>query len=107
MNFDQLRVRLISHLRERIRNGEWTERSLARLSGTSQPHLHNVLKGVRILSTEMADRLMKTARLTVMDLFEQSEIDEISRRSNYGCCGGGVPPLPGTDPSTGPQFRPS
>jgi hypothetical protein len=32
-------------LRERVMNGEISERRLAQLTGISQPHMHNVLKG--------------------------------------------------------------
>ena len=71
MNFDHLRKLLVEFLRKKIRNGEWTERSLAKQADISQPHLHNVLKGVRVLSPEMADRLLETVGLTVRDLLEE------------------------------------
>ena len=45
--------------------GEVSERGLARLSNISQPHLHNVLKGVRTLSPEAADRLMRAMDITI------------------------------------------
>ena len=47
IGFEILRNRLIENIRYRIRNGELTERGLARRTGISQPHLHNLLKGVR------------------------------------------------------------
>jgi hypothetical protein len=45
-----------------------TERGLARLCGMSQPHLHNVLKNIRALSTDSADRLMRALNLSTEDL---------------------------------------
>ena len=63
---------LLDHLRQRvsgrIASGEVTERSLARLAGISQPHLHNVLKGIRTMTPDIADRLMSVLRITVIDL---------------------------------------
>ena len=59
---------LIDEARARIRNGEITERSLARMAGVSQPHVHNLLKGRRELSRASADRLLKAMRLSVTDL---------------------------------------
>lgn len=52
----------------RVQAGEVTERGLAKASGFSQPHLHNVLKGIRSLSNEKADRLMDVLRVGVGDL---------------------------------------
>lgn len=71
MYFALLNARLIAHLRGRVRGGESTERGLARAVGMSQPHLHNVLKGVKELSPGMADRILKSLGLTVLDLLEQ------------------------------------
>ncbi len=68
MSFSLLRERIRHSARESVRNGELTERGLARLTGFSQPHMHNVLKGVRILSTELADRLLRVLDLDVHDL---------------------------------------
>ena len=45
----ELRGRLVLRLRDMVRNGELTERALARTTGVSQPHIHNVLKGKREL----------------------------------------------------------
>ena len=59
---------LKAHLNRRIRNGELTERNLAKRIGLSQAHMHNVLKGARILTAEVADLLMLELDLTVSDL---------------------------------------
>ena len=48
-----------------MHSGEVSERRLARLSNISQPHLHNVLKGIRALSPEAADRLMQAMDITI------------------------------------------
>jgi transcriptional regulator with XRE-family HTH domain len=73
VNFQFLRARLMSHVRARVRNGEISERRLARLAGISQPHIHNVLKGARQLSTEMADRIMQRLRIDLLDLLTVGE----------------------------------
>ena len=74
MNFVKLRERLTADLRERVRRGEITERGLGRLTGVSQPHVHNVLNGKRLLSPEMADRLMAGLRIDLLDLVEPCEL---------------------------------
>jgi hypothetical protein len=73
MGFRLLQNRLIAHLQGRVRNGEITERGLARLCGVSQPHLHNVLKGVRELSTDTADQILRSLRLEMADLMEADD----------------------------------
>jgi len=70
MNFRDLENDFLEHLRGRIRSGELTERQLARLAGISQPHVHNVLKGKRLLSTELADTILDVLRLDLMQLIE-------------------------------------
>jgi transcriptional regulator with XRE-family HTH domain len=68
MDFQVLQIRLIAHIQARVRNGEVTERSLARLTGISQPHMHHVLKGARRLSMAMADRILERLRIDLLDL---------------------------------------
>ncbi|MGB7760713.1 MAG: XRE family transcriptional regulator [Bryobacteraceae bacterium] len=72
--FRQLESRLVSALRERIRRGELTERGTARLTGLSQPHIHNVLKGKRSLSMDAADTILLAIHLDTADLFQSSEL---------------------------------
>ncbi len=74
MTFLKLRERLIVSLRERIQRGELTERRLARLSGISQPHIHNVLNGKRTLSPEAADKVIATLGIELLDLVEPEEL---------------------------------
>jgi hypothetical protein len=65
---EEMHRRLIEFARQRVSSGEWTERGLARRCEISQPHMHNVLKNIRALSTESADRLMHALDLTVPEL---------------------------------------
>ena len=80
MNFREQQRRLIAHLRALVRSGDATERGLARLTGVSQPHMHNVLKGKRLLSLEMADQILAQLRLDLLDFIEPGELLEWQRR---------------------------
>lgn len=80
MNFSDLRQRLIEDLRRRVRSGELTERRLARQTGISQPHIHHVLKGKRVLSTQKADEILSHLRLDLLDLVDVEELIESRRR---------------------------
>src|SRR5687767_10533790 len=73
MCFEILQSRLVSRLRSRVRNGEVSERRIARLTGISQPHIHNVLKGARCLSSEIADLLLLHMNISLTDLLEPAE----------------------------------
>jgi transcriptional regulator with XRE-family HTH domain len=73
MDFRLLQMRLVSHVRARVRNGEISERSLARLTGISQPHIHNVLKGARLLSADLADQILHRLRIDLVDLLTADE----------------------------------
>ncbi len=68
MYFQDLQGELVDLAREKVRTGQVTERGLARMCGMSQPHMHNVLKGIRSLSTSSADRLMNALGIHVADL---------------------------------------
>jgi plasmid maintenance system antidote protein VapI len=74
MYFELLQLRLIAHVQQRVQRGELTERGLARHTGISQPHLHNVLKGVRVLSPRMADLLLHHLHITLVDLLNADEL---------------------------------
>lgn len=73
-DFGELQRRLVTHLRERVRSGELTERGLARLTGVSQPHIHNVLKGKRMLSLNMTDAILHHLAVDLLDLIEPDEL---------------------------------
>ena len=70
LDFGELEVRLIHHLQQRIRSGEISERSLARVIGVSQPHLHNVLKGRHLFSIATADKILRHLNLDLLDLID-------------------------------------
>ena len=80
MDFEQLHSRLIEHLQQLVRSGEITERGLSRLTGVSQPHIHNVLKGKRLLSLAKADSILRQLKLDVLDLVDTQTINERARR---------------------------
>ena len=62
------------------RSGAATERGLARISGISQPHLHNVLKGKRLLSIDKADDVLRCLEIDILRLIHPEELRESSRR---------------------------
>jgi hypothetical protein len=82
LSFRGLQIRLLELLRNRIHNGDLSERSLARLTGISQPHVHNVLKGVRALSPELTDVILGCLRLTPLDLIRHEELTQYLSRTN-------------------------
>lgn len=51
-----------------VTTGRITERGLARLAGVSQPHMHNVLKGIRHLSPASADRILAALGFALADV---------------------------------------
>ena len=69
----------MGHLRTRIQNGELTERSLARLTGISQPHIHNVLKGAKILSPELGASMVVVAIVSSRALRYQRLTSRVDR----------------------------
>lgn len=73
LNFRDLQGRLITFVVTRIKNGEFTERRLARVLGVSQPQLHNVLKGARPLKPDFADSLLRQFGIGILDLIEYGE----------------------------------
>ena len=73
MDFQLLQDRLVDHLQQRVRSGEVTERGLARITGVSQPHIHNVLKRKRFLSVSTADMLLRRLRIDLLELVHPEE----------------------------------
>jgi len=80
MTFQDLQQRLLEELRRRVQSGAVTERGLARVSGISQPHLHNVLKGKRVLSLQKSDTLLRRLQIDVLHLIRPEELRESDRR---------------------------
>lgn len=96
VTFALIQKRLLEALRYRLRNGDFTERGLARVAGISQPHIHNVLKGVRVLSPGLSDILMTGLDLSLVELLGPEELSDAllakqSRRQGAQA----VPVLPG------------
>jgi transcriptional regulator with XRE-family HTH domain len=73
LNFWELERRMLATIRERVRRGDLTERGLARLSGVSQPHIHNVLKGKRDLSRDTADAILAALGIDLLDLLDPQQ----------------------------------
>ena len=101
VTFQVLQLRLITFINTRIRNGDFTERGLAKIIGVSQPQIHNVLKGARKLRPELADRLIRKFEMSVLDLLEAGEIYEemllrgtieVSRNTGGNVVGQHLPP---------------
>jgi plasmid maintenance system antidote protein VapI len=105
VSFRDLQDRLISFVVMKIRNGEFTERRLARVLGVSQPQLHNVLKGARPLKPEFADCLFKHFDIGVIDLLSRAELSarlEELEAEHVHFWLGGLPEGP-TVPRKGPE----
>lgn len=75
-----LQARLTAYLDKRIHNGEFSERSLAAHLGVSQPHIHNVLKGVRVMTPYLADHIITRLNLTLDDLFTEDDYRRFAPR---------------------------
>jgi hypothetical protein len=76
LTFEILQQRLLAAARHHIRNGEFTERGLARVIDVSQPHLHNVLKGVKALTPGVGDALLAGLSLSLFDLLSPDELGQ-------------------------------
>jgi len=74
MTFHQLQLRLIEELRNRVRSGAATERGLAHQSGLSQPHLHHVLKGKRVLSIQKTDEVLRRLELDILHFIQPEDL---------------------------------
>lgn len=75
VTFTALQERLLTFVRLRIQNGEYTERGLARVMGISQPQIHNVLKGARALRPVLADRFLRKFGITALELVTDAELN--------------------------------
>jgi plasmid maintenance system antidote protein VapI len=82
VTFEVLQQRLLSHLAERVSNGEFSERQLAAKLGISQPQIHRLLKGLRRLTPEVADIILAHLDFSVVDLLQDHEIASHSAAVN-------------------------
>lgn len=93
LDFGELLSRLRTWLNRQVRNGALTERGLARRVGLSQSHIHNVLKGARILTPATADRILAALGMTLLDLLEWEEAAHLLRpKLEREQPGGATPP---------------
>jgi hypothetical protein len=74
LGFRELTRRLIRYLNGMVSRGEISERGLARLTLYSQPHIHNVLNGRRVMTIDLADQIMAMLNLPLAFLLSQDEI---------------------------------
>jgi plasmid maintenance system antidote protein VapI len=66
---------VILYARACLRNGLLTESRLARRAGLSQPHVHNLLHGVRSLTPATADALLAGLSIRcTLDLYTTEEL---------------------------------
>jgi len=72
--YSLLQSRVVALARARVRNGEFSERALARHLRISQPHLHNVLCGVRPLTPETMELILEGFGLSLLDVFTPEEL---------------------------------
>ena len=80
MTYRDAQAKLLAYVQDRIHNGELTERGLARQIGISQPHVHNVLKGVRNLSPEIFDSILEHFQMSLLDLAPAENVEASLRR---------------------------
>ncbi len=99
LGLQDLQQRLLEAIRKRLASGELTERSLARLAGISQAHMHNVLKGARGLSLAAADTIMRRLNLSVWDLLTREELER-----HWSRLSGGRERPPGRSPAPGGRY---
>ena len=84
--FELLQQRLIEFVNTRIRNGEFSERALARMLGVSQPQLHNVLKGARKLNISLADAFLSRLQISMADLLRSAQAAVTEPGTHSGDC---------------------
>jgi plasmid maintenance system antidote protein VapI len=80
LDFEELHRRLVEHLHESVRNGETTERHLARMTGVSQPHMHHVLCGKRGFSMATADQVLRSLGNDLLKFLNAEDIAEWQSR---------------------------
>ncbi len=68
MTWRHLEERLLTFVRRKVRRGEMSERGLAKLTGYTQPHIHNVVNGKRRLNSDLADALLRQLGLSAEEL---------------------------------------
>jgi plasmid maintenance system antidote protein VapI len=72
--FSDLQARLVAAVQAQVQGGSLTERGLARGCGVSQPHIHHILAGKRVLTIPVADRILDYLRISAADLLREERI---------------------------------
>ncbi|HUA61785.1 MAG TPA: XRE family transcriptional regulator [Verrucomicrobiae bacterium] len=80
LDFEVLHSRVVQHLQDIVRNGVVTERGLSRMTGLSQPHIHQVLKGTKFLSMASANHVLRSLQTDLVDFLEPEDIEEWRKR---------------------------
>jgi transcriptional regulator with XRE-family HTH domain len=80
LDLEELHRRLVAYLQETVRNGTITERRLARITGVSQPHIHQVLKGTKFFSMATAGQILRSLHNDLLDFLEPEDIEEWKKR---------------------------
>jgi hypothetical protein len=91
-DFHRIFDALLEHVRGRIRSGELSERGLARLMGYSQPHVHNVLAGIRHMNARFADDLLAGLGLSLQDLTSKATGPAVLSHVAVRLCSGEISP---------------
>lgn len=73
MNLQQAQSYVLQHLRRLVGSGEVTQSVLARRAGLSPAHVHNLLSGVRPMTADVADLVLKALSLDLEDLVPARE----------------------------------
>jgi len=80
MSFKRLKASLLTYVQQRVRNGDFTEHGLARFLGISQPHMHNVLNGIRPITPELFDLILEKLGVDVLDLCPRADLERYLHR---------------------------
>ena len=87
LTFETLYAQLLAFVDHRIRNGEFSERALAKLMGVSQPHFNNVRSGKRRLQKDLADTILERFHMTILDLLTLGDMTSVAERLKSGALG--------------------
>jgi len=81
VSFKRLKANLLEYVQQLVRNGEFTEYGMARFLGISQPHMHNVLNGIRPVTPELFDLILARFGMDVLDLCPRADLERHLRDS--------------------------
>ena len=96
LTFDDLAQRLVRELGKLVHSGAVTERRLAAMVGLSQSHLHNVVNGMRKLTSTVADQIMLELEWSALDLVESAEARALLLRREASLAHGREIPICGS-----------